>query len=78
MADIEWLLRAIGRDPQRDLALDLERLEARFGDRVIPVRMPDGSRSQLVSGTWDATGLLLEAGDAIEGVAQALPYVRGF
>ncbi len=77
-ADIQWLQRAVAREPQRELTLDLERLEARFGDRVIPVRIPDGPRRQLVDGSWDATSVLLEAGDAIERVAGSLPYVRGF
>jgi hypothetical protein len=33
---------------------------------------------QLLEGTWDATGLLLDAGDAIEQTAARLPYVGGF
>ncbi len=78
LADIEWLQRAVAREPQRELRLDLERGEARFADRTIPVRIPEGVRSQLVFGTWNATGVLLEAGDAIERVAQSLPYVVGY
>ena len=30
------------------------------------------------SGTWDATALLLEAGEAIDQTAAALPYIKGF
>ncbi|MBI3457798.1 MAG: 3-isopropylmalate dehydratase small subunit [Candidatus Rokubacteria bacterium] len=78
MADIEWLTKAIGREPQQELVLDVERGEARFGDRTIPARIPEGTRRQLTSGTWNATGVLLEAGDAIERVAKSLPYVAGF
>jgi 3-isopropylmalate/(R)-2-methylmalate dehydratase small subunit len=77
-ADVEWLLRAVAREPGRELTLDLEQGEVRFGDRQIPVRLPDGARAQLTSGTWSATGVLLEAGATIERVAQALPYVKGF
>ena len=40
--------------------------------------MPEGARSQLTEGTWNATAVLLEAGDAIERTADALPYVAGF
>jgi 3-isopropylmalate/(R)-2-methylmalate dehydratase small subunit len=76
--DLEWLQRAIGRDPGRPLTVDVERLEVRCGDRVIPVGMPDGARAQLTSGTWNATGVLLAAGDAIEATARRLPYVSGF
>jgi 3-isopropylmalate/(R)-2-methylmalate dehydratase small subunit len=78
MADVEWLQRAVAREPGREMVLDLARNEVRFGDRVIPIRMPDGARSQLLTGTWDATGVLLEAGEAIERTARALPYVGGF
>jgi hypothetical protein len=35
-------------------------------------------RQQLLGGTWDATAVLLEAGDAIEATAARLPYVQGF
>jgi 3-isopropylmalate/(R)-2-methylmalate dehydratase small subunit len=78
MADVEWLQRAVAREPGREMVLDLARNEVRFGDRVIPIRMPDGARSHLLTGTWDATGVLLEAGEAIERTARALPYVGGF
>jgi 3-isopropylmalate/(R)-2-methylmalate dehydratase small subunit len=78
MADIEWLRRAIARQPEASLELDVERQEVRFGDRAIPARMPEGPRCQLTSGTWDAMGVLLEAGEAIERTARRLPYVAGF
>ena len=50
----------------------------RFADRVIKATMPDGSRNQLVGGTWDSTAVLLEAGPAIETTAKKLPYVAGW
>jgi len=78
MADIDWLFRAVARQPEQELVLDLDRREARFEERTIPVRIVDGARQQLLTGTWSATGVLLEAGDAIERVAQRLPYVAGF
>jgi 3-isopropylmalate/(R)-2-methylmalate dehydratase small subunit len=77
-AELEWLQRAVAREPGRELTLDLEQGEARFGDRTIPVRVPEGTRQQLTTGTWNATGVLLEAGDAIERTARALPYVAGY
>jgi hypothetical protein len=40
--------------------------------------MPAGPRNQLVSGTWDSTAVLLEAGAAIEATAKKLPYVTGY
>ncbi len=78
MADVEWLQRAVGREPERTVVVDVEREEVRFGDRTIRARIPEGARRQLTSGTWNATGVLLEAGPAIEEVARRLPYVSGF
>jgi hypothetical protein len=60
------------------VAVDVEKQEARFGDRVTKATVPDGSRNQLVAGTWDSTAVLLEAGAAIEATAGKLPYVKGY
>ncbi len=76
--DLEWLQKAIGRSPQEPVAVDVDKQEVRFGDRVIKATVPDGPRNQLVNGTWDSTAVLLEAGAAIEGTARKLPYVVGF
>ncbi len=40
--------------------------------------MPAGTRKTLVEGTWDATAVLLDAGDAIEATAARLPYIGNF
>ena len=76
--DVLWLQRTVGRDPKQTVTVDVEKQEVRAGDRVIKGRIPDGARNQLVSGAWNATGVLLEAGDRIEATAKRLPYVSGF
>jgi 3-isopropylmalate/(R)-2-methylmalate dehydratase small subunit len=76
--DLEWLQRAIAREPQQPVVVDVERQQVRFGDRVIAATIPDGPRNQLVGGTWDSTAVLLEAGPAIEATAKKLPYVVGY
>lgn len=78
MADVAWLQKAIGTNPQQPVTVDVERQEVRCGDRVIAARIPDGARLALTTGTWNATSVLLEAGDAIEATARRLPYVTGF
>jgi 3-isopropylmalate dehydratase small subunit len=60
------------------VAVDVEKQEVHFSDRVIKATVPDGPRNQLVAGTWDSTAVLLEAGPAIEATAGKLPYVKGF
>ena len=77
-ADLEWLQKAIERAPQIPVAVDVEKQEVHFSDRVIKATVPDGPRHQLVAGSWDSTAVLLEAGAAIEATAGKLPYVKGF
>ena len=77
-ADLEWLQKAIERAPKDPVSVDVEKQEVRVSDRVIKGVIPDGARNQLVSGAWNPTGVLLEAGDAIEATAKRLPYVSGF
>ena len=77
-ADLEWLQKAIERDPKAVVTADVAQQQVRLGDRVIKATIPDGPRNQLVAGTWDSTAVLLEAGSAIEATAGKLPYVKGF
>jgi 3-isopropylmalate/(R)-2-methylmalate dehydratase small subunit len=77
-ADVDWLLRSVEKNPREALDVDVERQEVRFLGRTIRAWIPDGARNQLVSGSWNAMSVLLEAGDGIERTARALPYVSGF
>ena len=76
--ELERLMESVELDPRQELVLDLARgtLTSRAG--VQSVAMPDGARRQLLEGSYDATAVLLEAGDAIEAAADRLPYVSGF
>ncbi len=78
MQEIQWLMEAIARHPERQIVLDVENQMVHFGDKMIPARIPDGARNQLLTGTWNATGVLLGAGEEIERVARSLPYVTGY
>ncbi|HEY8492499.1 MAG TPA: 3-isopropylmalate dehydratase small subunit [Myxococcota bacterium] len=76
--ELERLMESVDLDPQQPLVLDLEKgtLTSKLGAQAIA--MPEGARRQLLEGSWDATAVLLGAGDAIEATAQRLPYVEGF
>jgi 3-isopropylmalate/(R)-2-methylmalate dehydratase small subunit len=76
-ADDDWLLSAVERQPQSPLEIDVDKQTVTFEGRTIQGSIPPGARSQLVSGTWDSTAILLEARPRIQEVAQSLPYVRG-
>jgi 3-isopropylmalate/(R)-2-methylmalate dehydratase small subunit len=72
------LADSVELDPAQQVTVDLEALAVTCRAGRFPARLPDGARSQLVEGSWNATAVLLEAGDAIERTAAALPYARGF
>jgi len=76
--ELERLMESVDLDPQQPLVLDLEKgtLTSKLGAQAIA--MPEGARRQLLEGSWDATAVLLGAGDAIEATARRLPYVAGF
>jgi 3-isopropylmalate dehydratase small subunit len=76
--DLDWLLREVEKHPREGVELDVERQQVRFMGRTVRVRIPEGARNQLVTGSWNAVGVLLEAGEAIERTARALPYVSGY
>ena len=40
--------------------------------------LPIGAREPLLGGSWDATAVLLEAGDTIERTGAALPYLADY
>ena len=76
--DLSQLMDSLELDPEQQVTIDIrgETVTSRAG--TAPAIIPPGTRKQLLEGTWDATGLLLEAGDAIEATAAALPYVESF
>jgi 3-isopropylmalate/(R)-2-methylmalate dehydratase small subunit len=74
---IAWLGDAVSQHPEQEVLLDVEHRLVRFGLRSIPAMIPDGARKQLLTGTWNAMGVLLEAGNEIDRVAANLPYITG-
>lgn len=57
--------------------LDLEAMTISAGSSIFPVTLPAPARDALLTGSWDATGLLLENYDDVRAVAARLPYVTG-
>jgi 3-isopropylmalate/(R)-2-methylmalate dehydratase small subunit len=77
-ADAAWLRQKVARHPGQLLKASLATLLVTFLGREIAATLPEGMRKQLLDGTWDVTGLLLQAGDAIERTASALPYFKSY
>ena len=76
--DVQTLMYAVESDPTREIAIDVEEKTLACGDLMVGVQIPDGDRIQLLEGTWDATGMLLEGSDTVRSVARNLPYISGF
>lgn len=77
-ADLTALMDAIELDPEQTLTVDLDArtLTSRLG--TFRADIPDGTRQILLEGQWNATSVLLGAGDAIEATAARIPYVNAF
>ncbi len=75
---VAWLEDAVSRCQEQEVLLDVEHRLVRVGERSVPAMIPDGARNQLLTGTWNAMGVLLDAGNEIDRVARSLPYVNGY
>ncbi|MEN8181493.1 MAG: 3-isopropylmalate dehydratase small subunit, partial [Myxococcota bacterium] len=75
---LEALMDAVHADPESEIEVDLVGLTVTSRAGVHPAAKPEGARQQLLAGTWNATEVLREAGDAIEATAERLPYADGY
>jgi 3-isopropylmalate/(R)-2-methylmalate dehydratase small subunit len=73
-ADLAALFDSVTLDPSQEVAVDLESLTVSCRAGRFAAAMPEGARSQLLEGSWNATAVLLEAGDAIERTDASLGY----
>jgi 3-isopropylmalate/(R)-2-methylmalate dehydratase small subunit len=72
------LMDAVEADPQQLVAVDLRARTVSCRAGRFEAGIPDGPRDSLLEGRWNATAVLLDAGNAIERCAAALPYLAGF
>jgi 3-isopropylmalate/(R)-2-methylmalate dehydratase small subunit len=76
--DLSALMDAVEADPEQEVVVDLADGTVRCRSGSFAASIPDGARGQLSEGTWNATAVLLDAGDAIERCAARLPYLSSF
>ena len=74
-ADLVRLMESIELDPAQEIVIDLRARTITSRAGQMTAQVPEGVRQQMLEGTWDATRVLLEAGDAIEKTAAGLPYM---
>ena len=76
--DIVFLQSAAERDPSARMTLSIEGLTMEAPGRNVRLAVPAAVRDALLTGQWDATGLLLDNFDEVRRLAGALPYATGF
>jgi len=74
--ELAKLMDSVELDPTQNVRIDISARTVTSRAGEMPAGIPDGVRHQLLEGTWDATRVLLEAGDAIEKTAAALSYMN--
>ena len=76
--EIDRLMEAVERTPSTRLVLSLRDRTIEAGGRQVTVGIEGSVRDALLTGTWDATGMLVDDFDVVRGVAWRIPYIRGF
>ena len=77
-AELERLMTLAEAHPETGFDLDLTTARLSGGGVDIPVEIPEATRSALVTGNWDATGLLVDRYEDVQRVAAGLPYISGW
>lgn len=75
-ADLSTVMDAIELDPEQNVEIDVQSSKVRCRAGEFDAGIPAGTRKMLLEGSWDATRVLLDAGDLIEQTAERLPYVE--
>jgi len=75
---IDSIMALCESDPATEFDLDLVANTLTAGGRTFATSMPDSARSSLLSGSWDATSLLLADYEQVGQTAARLPYVSGW
>jgi 3-isopropylmalate/(R)-2-methylmalate dehydratase small subunit len=76
--DLAALMDSVILNPEQEVVIDLEALTIRSQAGTATASTPEGVRQQLIEGSWNATHILLEAGDQIESAAARIPYLNDF
>jgi 3-isopropylmalate/(R)-2-methylmalate dehydratase small subunit len=77
-ADLAALMDSVVLDPEQQVIVDLEARTVISRAGTVAAKLPEGVRRQLLEGNWNATQVLLDAGDAIETTAARIPYLGDY
>ncbi len=73
--DIAKIAAAVEANPQTEVTIDLEKLEARFAGQSVKIAQRESARDALVNGRWDAIGELIDGLPDVRSTAAKLPYM---
>jgi 3-isopropylmalate/(R)-2-methylmalate dehydratase small subunit len=76
--EVDRLMAAVERTPSMPLVLSLRERTLEAADLTVSVDIGNSVREALLTGTWDATGMLVDDFGVVRGVASRIPYIRGF
>ncbi|MBW2295972.1 MAG: 3-isopropylmalate dehydratase small subunit [Deltaproteobacteria bacterium] len=71
-AELAQLMDSVELDPRQEVTIDLDARTISYRGGTLPAGVADGTRIQLLEGTWDAIG------DQIAATGNALPYISGY
>jgi 3-isopropylmalate/(R)-2-methylmalate dehydratase small subunit len=75
---LQALMTAVENEPSTELVVDLDVMTVHSNGATYPIALPAPARDAFLSGTWDATALLLADFEQVRAVADRLPYVSGW
>ncbi|MBI07878.1 MAG: isopropylmalate isomerase [Rhodospirillaceae bacterium] len=75
---VEQLMSLVETAPDTPFSLSLQDRSLSADDLRVEIGVDNSVRDALLNGTWDATGMLLDDFDVVRGVAERVPYIRGF
>jgi 3-isopropylmalate/(R)-2-methylmalate dehydratase small subunit len=75
---LQALMTAVENEPSTELVVDLDVMTVHSNGATYPIALPAPARDAFLSGTWDATALLLADFKQVRAVADRLPYVSGW
>ena len=76
--DVKMLQSVVENNPSQPVEIDIVSRKLSHGEKDVLVNIPDGVREQLVQGTWDSLGQLIDASDQVVATAKGLPYTSNF
>ena len=74
----EHLFTAVEEQPSTVITMDIKSATIYWDGAAIQAELPSGAQMSFLEGSWNATEVLLQAGNDIESTAAGLPYLNNF